>query len=621
MNSEEISAIKVLAPAQRMQQGDGQPGDMNHVVQFYEDDAFLCDTVARFLGAGIVAGDPVVVIATDLRRHAFIQRMRANHLDADAALASGQLTMLDARETLAQFMVGDMPDWERFTATVGSVLERIAGTRGRARAYGEMVDLLWRDGNAPGAIRLEEMWNDLGKHYQFSLLCAYVMDNFYKEDDAQLFKEVCRAHAHVVPSDSYSKIDEPKERLREISVLQQRALALQTEVERRKQAEARLAQLLSERTEEGARSQQRFRLLVESVGDYAIFMLDPNGFVASWNIGAERIKGYRADEIIGQHFSRFYPADDVRAGKCEHELEIAARDGRFEDEGWRVRKDGSRFWANVVITRMLGSDGKLVGFAKVTRDLTERRRLQDEQIARASAENVVRFNELFVGILGHDLRNPMSAIAMGASLLLRSVGTEKEMKVTRRIAASAERMARMIDQLLDFTRMRIGGGLVLNRERTNLFSLCQRVVEELETAHPECTLSLEFQGQDSTGEWDGDRILQALSNLVGNAINHGAVGRPVRLRVEGHEERVSVLIRNEGVVPPDILPVLFDPFRGSQRKERKGLGLGLYITQQIVVAHGGTVNVASSETEGTTFCIDLPRSVSGGTSCIPSMTS
>src|SRR6202022_5154131 len=120
--------------------------------------------------------------------------------------------------------------------------------------------------------------------------------------------------------------------------------------------------------------------------DYAIFMLDREGRITSWNVGAERIKGYRAEEIIGQHFSRFYPEEDQRAGKCERELEIAARDGRFEDEDWRVRKDGSRFWANVVISRMIDRAGKVTGFAKVTRDLTQRRALEEERFSRAAAE-------------------------------------------------------------------------------------------------------------------------------------------------------------------------------------------------------------------------------------------
>ena len=136
--------------------------------------------------------------------------------------------------------------------------------------------------------------------------------------------------------------------------------------------------------------QERFRLLVASVKDYAIFMLDPSGRVATWNAGAERIKGYRADEIIGQHFSRFYPPAEVLAGKPGHELEVAGREGRFEDEGWRLRKDGTRFWANVIITALHDPSGRLTGFGKVTRDLTERHRLEEERLRLARGEGAQR---------------------------------------------------------------------------------------------------------------------------------------------------------------------------------------------------------------------------------------
>src|SRR2546429_1221137 len=169
-----------------------------------------------------------------------------------------------------------------------------------------------------------------------------------------------------------------------------------------------------------------YQLMVESVTDYAIFMLDPAGYIASWNQGAERIKGYHADEIIGRHFSVFYTDDANAIGHPQHELEIATRDGRFEDEGWRVRKDGSVFWANVVVTRMLGRDGKLIGFAKVTRDLTHRRALDEERIARAALEQALaeqkkseELREQLIGIVGHDLRSPLSSVIMGADLMLK----------------------------------------------------------------------------------------------------------------------------------------------------------------------------------------------------------
>jgi len=169
---------------------------------------------------------------------------------------------------------------------------------------------------------------------------------------------------------------------------------------------------------------RRFRLLVESVKDYAIFILDPTGHVSSWNPGAERIKGYTADEIIGRHFSTFYPAEAIASGKCELELEIATREGRFEEEGWRLRKDGSAFWAKVTITTLRDTADSLLGFAKVTQDLTQRREaeataraLAEQRAALAEKARIQEFQERFLAILGHDLRNPLASIDMGLGIL------------------------------------------------------------------------------------------------------------------------------------------------------------------------------------------------------------
>src|SRR5712692_6079290 len=184
-------------------------------------------------------------------------------------------------------------------------------------------------------------------------------------------------------------------------------------------------------------SEERFRLMVESIKDYAIFMLDPHGRIASWNLGAERIKQYRAAEILGRHLSVFYPEEEVVAGKCERELEVAEREGRFEDEGWRVRKDGSRFWANVIITAMREPSGELIGFAKVTRDLTERRRLEEEKVRLAQAQEAIRLRDEFLSIASHELKTPLTAL----QLQLQSVH-EKVKALDEALASRVERAYR-----------------------------------------------------------------------------------------------------------------------------------------------------------------------------------
>lgn len=588
------------------------PSTGDHVVQFYEDDEFLLDAVARFAAAGLTAGEPVLILASEPHRAAFARRLRRNGANLDAAVASGQLRTLDARETLLRFMVGDQPDWGRFRATIGPVLEACrAATRAdaRVRVFGEMVDLLWRTGNRAAAIRLEALWNELARQQSFTLLCAYSMGNFYMPGDGELFDKVCGLHSHVIsPGDGVARI----------------VRSLETELEQRKQLERVLRGELRGRAvtagameEKSAQDAERFRLLVESVKDYAIFMLDVDGRVISWNVGAERIKGYRAEEIVGQHFSRFYPREDV--SKCEMELEVAARDGRFEDEGWRVRKDGTRFWANVVISRMLDRNGGLVGFAKVTRDLTHRRQLEDEQVARAALERVLaeqkkteELRERLIGIVGHDLRAPLSSIVMGSEMMLkRGMLSAADGKVAARIARSADRMSKIISQLLDFTRARLGGGISIDPRAMDLADVCDEVIAEVETAHPDRTVLFDAAG-DTRGVWDRDRLAQVVSNLIRNAIQHGKPDGPIHVQLGSGGDAITLRVHNEGpAIPQDLLPSLFDPFRRQRTHTAasdEGLGLGLYICREMIRAHGGQIAVQSSEGAGTTFTVRLPSS-------------
>ena len=232
----------------------------SHSVQFYEDEEFLSTAVAEFLAVGLTVGQPIVVIATEPHRTAFVRRLTGEGFDVDAALSRGQLTLLDAQETLSSFMVGATPDPDRFNAAIVPVLERAMARVGHTalRLYGEMVDVLWKEGNTDGAIRLEELWNDLGTRYTFSLLCAYAMGNFYKSADATRFQQICGTHTHVVPTERYTQAD-ARARLVEITLLQQRAHALEAEIEERKELERRLRASLTARrhAEEAARRSEQ----------------------------------------------------------------------------------------------------------------------------------------------------------------------------------------------------------------------------------------------------------------------------------------------------------------------------------------------------------------------------
>ncbi|MGQ0508310.1 MAG: ATP-binding protein [Myxococcaceae bacterium] len=245
--------------------------------------------------------------------------------------------------------------------------------------------------------------------------------------------------------------------------------------------------------------------------------------------------------------------------------------------------------------------GSQLALAKVRREAKEA-----EETRLAEMERTVRFAEMFVGILGHDLRNPLFAINTAASTLLRrSEGLEKVSKPALRILTSAERMRRMIDQLLDFTRARLGSGIPLQRSSTDLVQVCRAVKDEFEGSAVQL-----FREGDTKGEWDRDRLAQLLSNLLANALGHGPSGSQVTVKLDGSRPDVVRLeVHNQGVIPPDLLPVLFEPFRTGDKKlsRSSGLGLGLFITRQIALAHAGSIRVESSESGGTCFIVELPR--------------
>ena len=477
-------------------------------------------------------------------------------------------------------------------------------------------------------------------------------------------------------------------------------------------------------------SEERLRLMIENVKDYAIFLLDPQGRVASWNPGAERMKGYAAEEIIGQHFSRFYPPEDTSSGKPARELEIAAGTGHFEEEGWRIRKDGSRFWASVVLSAVRNRAGELIGFTKITRDMTERKRAAEElaehtrqqfavselglhalqipelqvvmeaairvaqetlqvedvrllgpteppppmartavihapensqpygvlaampkrpltandvsfleavanviaaAIVRArieeqlrlaerrtveergrseQAEAALRERDEFISVAAHELRTPLTALQLKLQGLEHGLAAADPRRFQRLEGAvrQTERLSRLIDRLLDVSRI-AQGRLDLWLEEFDLAVLVRQVADNFREPAAQARAPLELQlPEKAEGSWDRLRIEQVLVNVLSNAVKYGA-GKPVSVKLEVEQERVRLAVRDQGIgIPAEDVSRIFGRFqRAASIRNYGGLGLGLYITRHIVEAHRGTIAVASSVGEGSTFSIDLPR--------------
>jgi PAS domain S-box-containing protein len=304
----------------------------------------------------------------------------------------------------------------------------------------------------------------------------------------------------------------------------------------------------------------------------------------------------------GQWSESLHPDDRERTRAAWNDAVSAKR--VFQCEMRVRRRDGVYVWMLARAVPVLDERGEIVEWAGANTDITEHKLAQEQR------EATLRLAEQFIGILGHDLRNPIAAIRMAAQLTRRSAGDPSEVRhLADRTIASASRMGNMVTQLLDFTRVRLGRGLNIERRPTNLGQVVDAAIDELRLVHPGRTIDGSCQGVVE-GSWDGDRLAQVVSNLVGNALQHGDAARPVEVRLGFIESDALLEVQSYGTpIAPDLLPHLFEPYRQGPRHKGKsqGLGLGLYITQQIVHAHGGRIEVRSGAAEGTRFTVTLPR--------------
>ncbi|HSS01030.1 MAG TPA: ATP-binding protein [Kofleriaceae bacterium] len=552
-----------------------------HSVQFYDTDEFLYQRVAEHLAAGLTAGEPVAVIAAPGHRRGIAQQLEAGGIDLEAMVADGRAAVLDAQETLTELMSGDLPDRERFRARVVGILAATgAGAAGApVRIYGEMVDVLWRSGRRAAALRLEELWSELAEVYRFSLLCGYASDGFHRDHG---LSAVCALHSHVMPPEANAALNgEGHETWRLLSEISRRSAA---------EAAARAA-----------------RDDLEELLDDApvpIHSVDASGKILYANRAELEMLGYTADEYIGHPVSEFH----VDAPVLDDMLERLSRGETLHDrEVELLAKDGSIRHV-LVSSKMTFKDGKQVATRCFSRDITQRKQAEEERDkVIADLSRTVRLNDMFAGILGHDLRGPLSTIVMAGQLLLGQTQDARGVRTIQRILSSAGRMQQMIGQLLDFARARMDGGIELERAPTDISDIARDVIEEVRFTRPEWQIEVEAHG-DLRGQLDGPRLSQVFSNLVGNAVQHGSAERPLQVTIDGRDrEAIRVAIENAGAIAPELLPNLFSPFRGSQTRVRgQGLGLGLFITDHIVRAHGGQIAVDSAESS-TVFRFDLPR--------------
>jgi signal transduction histidine kinase len=600
----------------------------NHAVHFYADEGELVDAVAGFARDGLASGDSVVLVATAPHLTAVEEALRAAGHDVADASRHRRLIALDAAEALDRFMVAGAPDVRRFAQLFEPCLDaaRAASGTSRVRAYGEMVDVLWTRGSRVATLQLENLWcATLDARPWCTLLCGYLLEGFSSDEHATALREVANAHGVVLPSRRHTGLT-PDQRTRRLVELERRALALEREMERRRKVEAERACLLEAEskaraeiallyriTEAANRAESLDEVYEAALGGIAsalgvdrasILLFDPDGVMRfkAW-------RGLSPEYRAGVEGHSPWRSQDKRPAPVL--VEDARADAALAPFLPILEREEIRALGFFPLFSRGRLKGKFMVYYRAQHPFTdEERRIAGaiaDQIAFAVSRHLAsQERDRFLGIVGHDLRNPLSAVTMSAAALQSEALPGRAGTLVQRIVKSAQRMDGLITELLDFARARDATGFPIQRTPCNLADIARRVLDELEAGRPAATASLRAQG-DTRGEWDGDRVAQVLSNLVANAMQHGTGAVDVSLRAEGDE--VVADVHNDGEpIPPGALPSLFDPFRrGRSASTENHLGLGLFISREIVRAHGGTIAVRSSAAEGTTFSVRLPR--------------
>ncbi|MEN3331811.1 MAG: hypothetical protein V7641_1176, partial [Blastocatellia bacterium] len=622
-----------------------QLSESDHFVHFYETDRFLIDLLSHFIGTGLSAGDACLVVATKAHREDLDERLTASGVDVAAAKACGQFLSLDAAETLSKFLVDGSPEPERFKEVVGGLLAQAAVGRG-VRAFGEMVALLWAQGNHSGAIRLEALWNELRRTQPFSLFCAYPVNSFAGETMTAQLSGVCGEHTCVIPAESYTALVDADDRLRAIALLQQKARLLETEIAERKAAEARLreqAEMIEtiNRAGQALSAELNLQNVVQVVTDASTELTGAQFGAFFYNVidhSGESYMLYSLSGVPREAFAHFpMPRNTDLFGQTfrgDGIIRIAdvKQDPRYGKNSPyygmpRGHLPVTSYLAIPVISRagqVLGGlffghphenvfterherliEG-LAAQAAIAMDNAQLYELSQRERAKAEAAN--RAKDEFLATVSHELRTPLNAI-IGWSHMLRR-GRLDEATVSRAVETierNAKSQAQLIEDILDVSRV-ITGKLRLKVGPVDIVSVISAAIDSVQLAADSKSIKLGVILDPSARHISGDasRLQQVVWNLLSNAIKFTPAGGQVEVRLERAGANAKIVVSDTGEgISEDFLPFIFDRFRqadGSLTRRQGGLGLGLAIVKHLIELHGGAVYADSAGAgRGATF--------------------
>jgi signal transduction histidine kinase len=641
--------------------------DSEHFVQFYEADEFLIDSLSGFIGAGLGVDDACIVVATQAHRESLEQRLRASGLDLGAASARGQYVSLDAGEILSTFMVAGLPEPRRFAEVLRGIIGRAAEGWRRVRIFGEMVALLWAEGHSKGALRLEELWNELHNSQAFTLFCAYPINGFGGEAYAELISGICAEHSRVIPAESYTRLADPDDRLRAIIGLQQKARSLEAEIAERKKAEDALRAV----KDELALQVQDLRQLHDmsarltstlDIGSVLQEVLRAALAVHGTTLGLLSLCDEEQDGLTLKVSSGFehaflqhveqVPPGGGACGTCYQQrrrvvVEDIEVDPIFDSYRAAARAAGFRACHS---TPLIARSGAIVGvlsvhfrqprrpsereirlmdlYAQMAADTIENAQLHHqvqqelaareqllmrEQIARAEAESANRMKDQFFSVAAHELRTPLTTLMGQAQLFQRRADREghlpeRDQRTLRIVNNQIVRLNKLVLALLDVSRLEMGQ-LTIECEPLDVCGLARSVVREIAPTADDRRIELVCPDQPMLVNGDALRLEQVLQNLLQNALKYSQPPEAITVTITSQADQACVAVQDRGIgIPRDALPRLFQRFYRAQNVEQhiSGMGIGLYVVREIVTLHGGSVAVESSEGQGSTFTVRLP---------------
>jgi signal transduction histidine kinase len=540
-----------------------------HTVQFYEKESFLSEVVADFLGDGLASGRQAIAIATPSHRRAFADELAARGIPAD-----DRLILLDAEETLSLFMEDGQPDAQKFRAVIGGVLSP------DAQAYGEMVDVLARDGNVDAAVRLEELWNELLDEQKASLLCAYPIGTFAKHSDREAFERICHRHSEVRPAESAAS---PAD----VALLQQRTAALDDE--RTFLLEA--AEVLHRSLDYETRLRELSTLIVPRLAD-------------ACEIDVVRDDGTCDRFADGQLFPHEAPgaelAEVLRAGEAHVRRGLLIVPMTI----------GGRTLGAITLTSRNSVDADLPLLTELARRSAVA--IENSRLFHL-AQEANRAKDAFLATLSHELRTPLTAILGWARMLrLGPLGEDVTNTALETIERSAKTQAALIDDILDISKV-VTGKISLEMAPVDLASVVDGAIETVRLAAGTKRVRLEIvrPAEPAIVIGDATRLQQIAWNLLSNSIKFSPPESAVRVEVARHGASAKLIVRDHGLgIRRDFLPHVFDAFRQADASATRtfgGLGLGLAIVKSFAELHGGSVSVESGgEGEGATFTVALP---------------